>query len=579
MRLSDYVIQFIKDQCQVDTIFTVSGGGCIFLIDSLSKIEGMNYICNHHEQASAIAAEGYARKTNNLGVCLVTSGPGGTNAITGVLGAWLDSTPMLVLSGQVNREMTTNYTGSPLRQLGDQEFDITKTVSNMTKYAVQINDAKDIKYHLERAYYEAKSGRPGPVWLDIPLDIQSSKINPDELVGYTPQTQSIAKVKPSEIDIIKKQLSKSKKPLIIVGNGVRLANAIPELHDLLNQTSIPVITSVNGGDIVNNDYEFYSGRFGTHAQICANNLLNECDFVLSIGTRLYIRQIGYNYKNFAKNAYKIMVDVDYNELNKPTVFPNLRVHSDAKYFLNELLKSPLSKSNSEWGEYCKNKFKTTPRVLDRHRNKINTVSHYNFIEKLNQHLPEDYDVVTSDGTAHVATMQVLDLKGKQRLITNKGNAPMGHGLPCVIGTSSVKNSKWVCIEGDGSLHLNVHELQTLKHNNLPVKLILFNNNGYSSIKLSQEAFFNGNKVASDPSSGVSFPNWERLIDAYDLPYYKISNHDNIDTVLSKIFSIKGPVVVEVLTDPDEAHEPKVMAQLDKDNNFIPGELHNIKWLE
>ena len=579
MRLSDYVIQFIKDQCQVDTIFTVSGGGCIFLIDSLSKIEGMNYVCNHHEQASAIAAEGYARKTNNLGVCLVTSGPGGTNAITGVLGAWLDSTPMLVLSGQVNREMTTNYTGSPLRQLGDQEFDITKTVSNMTKYAVQVNDAKDIKYHLEKAYYEAKSGRPGPVWLDIPLDIQKAEISPDELIGYTPQTQSIAKVKSSEINIIKEQLTKFKKPLIIVGNGVRLADAIPELHDLLNQTSIPVITSVNGGDIVNNDYEFYSGRFGTHAQICANNLLNECDFVLSIGTRLYIRQIGYNYKNFAKNAYKVMVDVDYNELNKPTVFPNLRVHSDAKYFLNELLKSPLSKSNPEWGEYCKNKFKTTPRVLDRHRNKTNTVSHYNFIEKLNQYLPEDYDVVTSDGTAHVTTMQVLDLKGQQRLITNKGNAPMGHGLPCVIGTSSVKNSKWVCIEGDGSLHLNVHELQTLKHNNLPVKLILFNNNGYSSIKLSQEAFFNGNKVASDPSSGVSFPNWERLIDAYDLPYYKISNHDNIDTVLSKIFSIEGPVVVEVLTDPDEAHEPKVVAQLDKDNNFIPGELYNIKWLK
>jgi acetolactate synthase I/II/III large subunit len=579
MRLSDYVIQFVKDQCQVDTIFTVSGGGSIFLIDSLSKIEGMNYICNHHEQASAIAAEGYARKTNNLGVCLVTSGPGGTNAITGVLGAWLDSTPILVLSGQVNREMTTNYTGSPLRQLGDQEFDITKTVSNMTKYAVQVNDAKDIKYHLERAYYEAKSGRPGPVWLDIPLDIQKSEINPDELLGYTLQVKSIAEVKPFEINIIREKLSKAKKPLIIVGNGVRLSNSIPELNDLLNQTSIPVITSVNGGDIVNTDYEFYSGRFGTHAQICANTLLNECDFILSIGTRLYIRQIGYNYKNFAKNAYKVMVDVDYNELNKPTVFPDLKIHSDAKYFLSELLKSPLSKSNPEWGEYCKNKFKTTPRVLDRHRNKTNIVSHYNFIEKLNQHLPEDYDVVTSDGTAHVATMQVLDLKGKQRLITNKGNAPMGHGLPCVIGTSSVKNSKWVCIEGDGSLHLNVHELQTLKHNNLPVKLILFNNNGYSSIKLSQEAFFNGNKVASDPSSGVSFPNWERLIDAYDLPYYKISNHDNIDTVLSKIFSMEGPVVVEVLTDPDEAHEPKVMAQLDKDNNFIPGELHNIKWLK
>jgi acetolactate synthase I/II/III large subunit len=578
MRLSDYVIQFVKEQCKVDTIFTVSGGGCIFLVDSLSKIDGIDYVCNHHEQACAIAAEGYARKTNNLGVCLVTSGPGGTNALTGVLGAWLDSTPMLILSGQVNREMTTNYTGLPLRQLGDQEFDITKTVSNMTKYAVQVNSASLIKYHLEKAYYLAKNGRPGPVWLDIPLDIQKTDIDPDKLEGYKP-IQSTAKVTSEDIDIIKNQLTLSKKPLIIVGNGVRLSNSIPELYDLLNQTSIPVITSVNGGDIVNNDYEFYSGRFGTHAQICANTLLNECDFVLSIGTRLYIRQLGYSYKTFAKNAYKVMVDIDINELNKPTVFPDLKVHSDLKYFLNELLKSPLSKSNPEWGEYCKNKFKTTPRVLDRHRNKKNIVSHYAFMEKLSQHIPKDYDIVTSDGSAHVVSMQVLDLKGKQRLITNKGNAPMGHGLPCVIGASKVKNSKWVCIEGDGSLHLNVHELQTLKHYNLPVKLILFNNNGYSSIKLSQQAMFDGNKVASDPDSGVSFPNWERLVDAYDLPYYKISNHDNINSTLSKIFDIEGPVFVEVITDPEEAHEPRVVAQLDENNNFIPGELHSIKWLK
>ena len=578
MRLSDYVIQFVKEQCKVDTIFTVSGGGCIFLVDSLSKIDGIDYVCNHHEQACAIAAEGYARKTNNLGVCLVTSGPGGTNALTGVLGAWLDSTPMLILSGQVNREMTTNYTGLPLRQLGDQEFDITKTVSNMTKYAVQVNSASLIKYHLEKAYYLAKNGRPGPVWLDIPLDIQKIDIDPDKLEGYKP-IQSTAKVTSEDIDIIKNQLTLSKKPLIIVGNGVRLSNSIPELYDLLNQTSIPVITSVNGGDIVNNDYEFYSGRFGTHAQICANTLLNECDFVLSIGTRLYIRQLGYSYKTFAKNAYKVMVDIDINELNKPTVFPDLKVHSDLKYFLYELLKSPLSKSNPEWGEYCKNKFKTTPRVLDRHRNKKNIVSHYAFMEKLSQHIPKDYDIVTSDGSAHVVSMQVLDLKGKQRLITNKGNAPMGHGLPCVIGASKVKNSKWVCIEGDGSLHLNVHELQTLKHYNLPVKLILFNNNGYSSIKLSQQAMFDGNKVASDPDSGVSFPNWERLVDAYDLPYYKISNHDNINSTLSKIFDIEGPVFVEVITDPEEAHEPRVVAQLDENNNFIPGELHSIKWLK
>ena len=578
MRVSDYVINFIKETYKVDTIFTVSGGGCIFLIDSLSKIKDLKYVCNHHEQACAIAAEGYARKTNNIGVCLVTSGPGGTNTLTGVLGGWLDSTPMLVISGQVNREMTTNFTQQPLRQLGDQEFNIIPTVKHFTKYAVQVNDTNKIKYHLERALYEAKSGRPGPVWLDIPLDIQKAEIDPLELVGYTPPSNTINPTT-YEVQIVIDQLKKSTKPLIIIGNGVRLSNGLKELYKFLETTNIPVITSTNGNDIVNPDYPYYCGRFGTHGQMCANTLLNECDFLLSIGSRLYVRQIGYNFKNFAKNAYKVVVDIDNNELHKPTLYPDLRVHSDAKLFLDSLNVNNLESCNLEWSHYCSNKFKTTPRILDRHRNKVNTVSHYKFMEELNKYLPIDYDVVTSDGSAHVVAMQLLDLKGEQRLITNKGNAPMGHGLPCVIGTSCVKDSKWVCIEGDGSLHLNVHELQTLKHYNLPVKLILFNNKGYSSIKISQQAFFNGNKVASDPESGVSFPNWRKLIDAYDLPYYNIKNHSEISEVLSTIFSLDGPVVIEVETDPNEAHEPKVMAQLDKDNNFIPGELHNIKWLE
>ncbi len=578
MRLSDYVINFIKEEYKVDTIFTISGGGCIFLIDSLSKVEGLDYVCNHHEQACAIAAEGYARKSNNIGVCLVTSGPGSTNALTGVLGAWLDSTPMLVISGQVNKEMTTNYTNQPLRQLGDQEFNIVDTVKNITKYSVQVNEPNDIKYHLERALHEAKTGRPGPVWLDIPLDIQKAEIESNNLIGYKPDNKIIRASKDDISQAIAK-LKLAKKPLLIVGNGIRLSDGLKELNDFLEKTNIPVISSTNGNDIVNNDYSYYCGRFGTHAHICANKLLDECDYLLTIGSRLYVRQIGYNFKNFAKNAYKIYVDIDNNELHKPTLFPDLRINSDANLFLYDLNHNYLPKVDLKWSIYCKNQYKSTPRVLDRHRNKTDIVSHYRFIEKLNEHLPNDYDVVTSDGSAHVCTMQVLDLEGKQRLITNKGSAPMGHGLPCVIGTSSVKGSKWVCLEGDGSLHLNVHELQTLKHYNLPVKLILFNNNGYSSIKLSQQAFFNGNKVASDPESGVSFPDWKKLIDAYDLPYYCINNHSEIDEVLSKIFKLEGPVVVEVKTDPEEMHEPKVMAQLDENNNFIPGELHNIKWLK
>ena len=580
MRLSDYVIKYLKDNYQVDTIFTVSGGGCIFLVDSLSNIDGVKYIATHHEQAASIAAEVYARMHEKLGACVVTSGPGGTNAITGVLGAWLDSIPMIVISGQVNKEMTTNYTNlSSLRQLGDQEFNIVESVKNMTKYAVQVNDPLEIKYHLDVACKLATSRRPGPVWLDIPLNVQSADINPDELHGCSSLFgTSLVKCYDVIVDDVVNKISESKKPLLIVGNGIRLSKGIDELHKFLEKTNMPVISAVNGNDLVNDDYEGYVGRFGTHAQICANTLLSEADLVLSIGSRLYVRQTGYNFKGFAENAYKIYVDVDLNELNKPTLYPDLKVYSDAKYFLERILNKDVKKTDQEWLQYCSTKYKETPRVLDRHRTKTDFVSHYHFIETLGSMLKADDHVITSDGTANVATMQVLKLKGKQRLITNTGNAPMGYGLPAAIGAAST-GIPIICLEGDGSLHLNVQELQIIKHYNLPIKLILLNNDGYTSIKISQKAFFNGKFVASEKNSGVSFPNFNKLINAYELPYASIKNHSGMEETLREFLTLKGPAVLEVFTDPEEYHEPKVVAKLGSDGKFIPGNLQDIKWLE
>lgn len=574
MRLSDYVIRFLKEKYEVDTIFTVSGGGCIFLIDSLTNVDGVNYIATHHEQASALAAEGYARIGNRLAVCIVTSGPGGTNALTGTLSNYLDSVPVLYISGQVNREMTTNYTKLPLRQLGDQEFNIVKTAETMTKYAVQINDASDIRYHLEKACKLATTGRFGPVWLDIPLDIQSSNIYPESLIGYS-ESSDIPVATDNEINIIISKWKSAKNPLLVVGNGIRLSGGVDLIRELCNRTNIPTISAVNGNDIINSDYRYYYGRFGTHAQICANKLLSECDFLLTIGTRLYVRQTGYNFKSFAKNAYKIYVDMDENELNKPTLFPDMKVLSDASLFIGKLLECELPKSNDTWLGIC-DSMNTSPKVLNRHRSKKDYVSHYHFIEKLESHIPSDYHIITSDGSANVVTMQVLNLKGNQRLITNTGSAPMGYGLPAAIGASI--HNKIVCLEGDGSLHLNIHELQTMKHYDLPIKLILLNNDGYLSIKLSQKTFFGGKLVASDKTSGVTFPVFEKIIKAYDIPYFSIKNHSEIDTVLSDFFSNNKPSVCEVFTDPNEFHEPKVMASLDKNGKFIPGMLDNIKWI-
>jgi acetolactate synthase-1/2/3 large subunit len=574
MRLSDYIISFLLDNYNIDTYFLVSGGGCIFLVDSIGSNNKVKYIATHHEQVAAIAAEGYARLNNRLGTCVVTSGPGGTNAITGVLGAWLDSIPLIIISGQVNRQMTTNYTGLNLRQLGDQEFDIVQSVKNMTKYSVQINDPQSIKYHLEKACKLALSGRPGPVWLDIPLDVQSTDINPDSLQGYDEELPDYSP-EVNLIETVYDKLRTSSKPLLVVGNGIRLSGGIDNLYKLINELQIPVISAVNGNDIVNSNYKYYCGRFGTHAQICANNLLNECDLLLSIGSRLYIRQIGYDYKNFAQNAYKIYVDIDENELNKPTLFPDLKIHSDANLFLKELIKYPIKLIDNSWAEYCYNKYKTTERVLPKHRNNKSFISHYSFMEKLSEKIPSDYNIVTSDGSANVVAMQVMDLKDKQRLITNTGSAPMGYGLPCAIGASV--NSKIVCIEGDGSLHLNLNALETLKHYDLPIKVILLNNNGYLSIKLTQKAFFNGRLVASDPSSGVTFPNFKDIIKAYNIKYYSIKNNDEIDSVLEQLFNDDSQCVCEVFTDPNEYHEPKVFTELDCNGKFIPGKLHNIRW--
>lgn len=576
MRVSDYVIQFLRDEYGVDTIFTVSGGGCIFLVDSLGSTDGVRYIATHHEQAAAIAAEGYARINNKLGACVVTSGPGGTNAITGTLCSWLDSIPVIVISGQVNREMTTDYTRLPLRQLGDQEFNIIESVKNITKYAIQVNEVSEIRYHLEKACSLATSGRPGPVWIDIPLNIQSANINPEELESYM---EPFAPIPNIDDENLKKLLSKWKeaeKPLMIVGNGVRLSNGVKELHKVISTTNIPVITAVNGNDIVNADYPQYYGRFGTHAQICANQLLSECDFLLTVGSRLYVRQTGYNFQDFAKQAYKVHVDIDESELNKPTLFTDLKIHADAKSFLLRLDQAQLPNTNLKWIDQC-NKLNKAPKVLQRHRDKIDYVSHYAFIEELSKVVPQDYHVVTSNGSANVVTMQVMDLRGDQRLITNTGCAPMGYGLPAALGAAT--HHKVVCVEGDGSLHLNIHELQTMKHYNLPIKLILLNNDGYTSIKLSQKAFFNGRFVASEKDSGVSFPNFEKVIKAYDLPYYSIKDNNNIHPTLTEFLSQDGPCVLEVFTDPNEYHEPKVVAKLDINGKFIPGELKNIQWIE
>jgi acetolactate synthase-1/2/3 large subunit len=577
MRVSDFVAQFIANK-DISDVFTIPGGGCIHLNDAFARNKQLNVIVNHHEQACALAAEGYARLNGHLGVCLVTSGPGCSNAWTGTLCSYQDSVPVINISGNVNKNLTTNYTKLNLRQLGDQEFNAVKTVKNFTKYAVQVNDPLEIKYHLEKAYHLATTGRKGPVWIDIPLDVQSAIINPENLQEYAPEEvgDCLADI---DIGLILDKLVHSKKPIIIAGHGVRLSNSTELLNLILNRFKIPVITSFNGNDSISNEYDYYCGRFGTHAQIVANNLIQEADFVLSLGSRLYVRQIGYNFKGFAKNAFKVYVDIDNEELNKPTLFPNIKVCSDVYAFLDSIKHRIEVGDIDEWRKYCRHKYLTTPTVLDRHREK-SPLSVYAFIEALNPSMRPDLPIITSDGSANIVGMQVLKLKKNQRLFSNKSTAPMGYGLPAAIGACFAnKKQEVVCLEGDGSLHMNIHELQVIVQNQLPIKLFVINNDGYLSIKITQKTFCNGLMSVSDRASGLSLPNYKKIARAYGIPYRSIRSSRNIKKQVKDCINTEGPVFIEVFVAPDEFHEPKVVAKLDDMGNFIPGKLNDIRWIQ
>lgn len=596
--VADIVWEFIASK-GIDKVFYVSGGGCIFLLDALGRCEEIDPIAVHHEQAAALAAEGWARESGKMGVCLVTSGPGGTNAMTGTLCSFLDSIPVMVISGNVNKNMTTTYweatndaTSRLLRQLGDQEFDIKSTAMTMTKYAEQILDPSTILTELNRAYDTATSGRPGPVWLDIPLDVQSHKFT-DKIPTneYTPN-HVVNVPDDSIVRFIANKLKYASKPLIIAGNGIRLSGAVNEFREFVYKNNIPVVTAVNGNDVINSDYAYYCGRFGTHAQIAANKIIQEADVILTIGSRLYVRQTGYNFKDFGRNAYHIHVDIDSIELSKYTIrdVTDLKVLSDAKEFIrvldeqvnlinNELglLDSVFLDEKLSWANQCKQVVNANPTVLQRHRDKKDIASSYALMEKVSKALPIEYDVVTSDGSANVVTMQVLNLRGNQRLFTNTGAAPMGYGLPAAIGAAFTGHNI-LCVEGDGSIHLNIQELQTVKHHNLPIKILLINNDGYLSIKITQKTFFNGRYLGSGRDSGLSFPDYSKIAYAYNIPYLSAKTNDEIDNALSALFNIDGPAILEVFTDPNEYHEPKVMARLGDDGKFIPGSLENIEWV-
>jgi acetolactate synthase I/II/III large subunit len=577
MKLSDFVFKYIASK-GIDTVFTVTGGGCMHLTDSLGKTAGLQYICNHHEQASAIAAEAYFRTSGLPGCILVTTGPGGVNALTGVLCAYQDSIPMIVISGQVPVNQMSIGTGC--RQIGQQEFDIVSTVKIMTKYAVTITDKDSILYHLGKAYYTAITGRPGPVWIDIPLDIQASDIDANALKPYTiPSTLDVYSLYNKwKLLRLQKLLNNSTRPIVVIGNGIKASGTIFELQQFLKKTKFPIMSGPHSAiDIINNDYQHYLGIFGLLGHQSSNGIIQRSDLVISLGSRLNPKMIGYNSKKFAPNATKVIIDIDKNELKKLKFDKSLKWNIDLKDFfiLSKNLKTR-PHNISVWNAVNKQKRKSEVFVKPKHWLLKDYVSTYVFSKELERFLKDDSIIVTSNGTAHIVLHKIIKLHKNQQLFSNEGTAPMGYGLPAAIGAHYGSNKKIICIEGDGSIMMNLQELETIRHHNLPIQIFILNNCGYLSIRLTQTAFFNKQITASDFETGVSIPSFEKIAYAFGLNYHSIKNNNEIVSVLKNI-NKKKPSIIEVFTDPNELHEPKVSAKgIDSNGKIIPGELTDIK---
>lgn len=585
-RLADYVADFLVAHGVTD-VFSVVGGGAMHLNDALGHKEGLKVTYNHHEQACAIAAEAYARLDNKIATVCVTTGPGGTNALTGVVGGWLDSIPMFVISGQVRYDTTARYalqfTGSPLRAMGDQEYDIVKSVAPMTKYAVMIEDPKTIRYHLERAWHLATTGRPGPVWIDIPVNYQGGYIETSELEGYNAAEDDVMlppAVDDATIQRVLEKIRMAKRPVFHAGYGIRLSGGYAVFRSVAEKLNIPIVTYWNAVDLIEDDNPLYCGRAGNMGDRPGNWAIQNADLILAVGTRISIRQVGYNWKTWARAAEVIMVDIDQAEMKKPTIHVDMPIWADAKDFLEKMDKAAIAPVSNEksWIETCRRWKKEYPVVLPRHwEENGSTANVYAFVRYLSSRLPENSLTAVSNGACCVVGNQAYVIQKGSRMANNSAIASMGYGLPAAIGTcigGGRKNT--ICLEGDGSIMMNLQELQTVLTNHLPIKIFLINNNGYHSIRITQTNLFNKNFVGIGPQSGdLSFPEFEKLAKAFGYPYLCAHSNAEMMQAVDKALAMDGAVFCEIFTDTKQVWEPKSSTKRLQDGTLVSPPLEDL----
>lgn len=635
MKVSNYIAQRIVD-AGINQVFTVTGGGAMHLNDALGHQKGLSCLYQHHEQACAMAAESYARIHNKIGLLCVTTGPGGTNAITGVVGGWLDSIPMLILSGQVRYDTTARWAGVGIRAMGDQEFDITKSIACMTKYCEMVIDPLRIRFCLEKALYLAQTKRPGPAWLDIPLNVQGAYVETDDLVGFDPEDYEaggtgwagvyendpphaiaedfagngeqrepeLPKVTEELAQTIIEKIRNAKRPVFYTGNGIRIAGAYKEFLEVAERLGIPLVTGWNNQDCVWDEHPLYAGRPGGMGDRPGNLAVQNSDLVFSVGSRLSIRQVGYNYKTWARAAYVIVCDVDAEELKKPSVHIDLPVHADAKDLLT-VMNRVLERQGADaahpvfdggeglkdlsWVETCQLWRKRYPVIQKKHLDQPDTkpANVYALVEALSSRLSEDQVTVVGNGSACVAGGHAYIIKKGQRFISNSAIASMGYDLPAAIGAcmavhdpefegDGMSSHDIIVLTGDGSIQMNLQELQTIISHQMPIKIFLINNNGYHSIRQTQKNFFGEPLVGvGTDSHDLSFPDMEKLAYAYGYPYVSAHNNSELAGAVEKTLAIDGPAICEVFVSTDQNFEPKSSAKRLPDGTLVSPPLEDL----
>jgi acetolactate synthase-1/2/3 large subunit len=584
MRVADYAMRFIAS-LGVRHVFVLTGGGAMHLNDALSRCPELEFICNHHEQACAIAAEAYAKATNGLGVAMVTTGPGGTNAITGLAGAWLDSTPCLFLSGQVKRaDRMFKPDGTPLgvRQRGNQEVDIVSIVRPLTKYAVTITDPSSIRYHLEKAVHLARTGRPGPVWIDFPIDVQAATVDERDLRRFDPteipalEDGGLAE----EVSQVIERLNRAERPLLLIGNGVRLSGAEREILQLARSLDVPIAATWMAMDLIGDEHPRFVGKPGTVAARGANFAVQNCDFLLSIGARLDMPVIGWSAAQFARAAHKVMVDIDPGELGKLAGFMNAAICADAAAFVREMLRQRGAiqrRDRDDWLKKCADWKARYPIVQAEHRAPEGRVSIYQLAEIIGQEVsPEDQVVSGSSGSGIEIFLFAYRARQGQRVFHTAGLGAMGFGIPASIGACvGSGRRRTVCVDGDGGFQLNIQELATIAHLQLPIKFFILNNGGYASIRASQANFFGAASIGCSEATGVSLPDFKKVAHAYGIACAAIEDQSDLRAQVRRVLRMPGPVVCDVQVITDEVRAPRVTSVQHPDGSFVSKPLEDL----